>query len=257
MTPCHLRVFTPTDGMIMDRERKVISGFLAAHATLAQEASETAVHGYRIAARRLQSLLALWRPLIYKPKLERRLARAINRLSALRDAQVHALRFGGEVQVDSRKLDLPDLAADLRDWRQRCEEWGCQPCVGEIYAMYLGQGLLEHIDIEGRWTPRHWHRLRLMVKEARYGCELLVQGGQASPSWLAGLSEWQERLGQLQDRRQWLKRLPEEALKDEERAARQHTLERQMKIRCRELASWLPALRELALKLLRSGAAAG
>ena len=39
------------------------------------------VHAYRIAARRLLALLALWRPLIHEPELERRLTRAVGTLS--------------------------------------------------------------------------------------------------------------------------------------------------------------------------------
>ncbi|WP_429101450.1 CHAD domain-containing protein [Aeromonas veronii] len=46
---------------------------------------------------------------------------------------------------------------------------------------------------------RRWHRLRLEIKQARYGVELLLDLGSGDPGWLSALTHWQERLGQLQD----------------------------------------------------------
>ena len=42
---------------------------------------------------------------------------------------------------------------------------------------------------------RCWHRLRLVLKQARYGMELLTAQGGGDPAWLSMLVSWQERLG--------------------------------------------------------------
>lgn len=235
-------------------EQAVIGNYQEAARQLSQSADETSVHAYRVAARRLQSLLALWRPLIHSPSLERRLARAIARLSALRDAQVHALKFGGAAPA-SEPIKAPLFEPALMTWWQQREEWGSQPLLGPLYAMVLGQRLLILLDRDGVWPLRHWHRLRLVIKEARYGIELLVAEGMASHSWLSELSEWQELLGQLQDRRQWLRRLPSERLAAEEESARTVLLEAQIQERLQLLVRRRPVLRELAITLLRSGPA--
>lgn len=216
-------------------------------------ADDEAVHSYRIAARRLQSLLALWRPLIYVPRLERKLGQAVNSLSALRDAQVHAQKFGSKVSKAPPGVVLPLFEPVLRDWWEQREAWGNQPQLGIIYAMALGHRLLMCLDRPEPWALRDWHQLRLQVKEARYAIELLVCAGIASPSWLSELTEWQELLGQLQDRRQWLKRLPGQALSDEEQSARAVSLQQQIEARLATLIERKPLLRQLALGLLRTG----
>lgn len=82
------------EGLLLTQATSWVARYQEAARALREEASEPAVHGYRIAARRLLALLALWRPLTYHPELERRLLRSVGRLSALRDAQVYAERFG-------------------------------------------------------------------------------------------------------------------------------------------------------------------
>lgn len=82
------------EGLLLTQATSWVARYQEAARAVREEASEPAVHGYRIAARRLLALLALWRPLTYHPELERRLLRSVGRLSALRDAQVYAERFG-------------------------------------------------------------------------------------------------------------------------------------------------------------------
>ena len=68
---------------------RLVGQYRGATLALRQNKGMEEVHAYRIAARRLLALLALWRPLIHEPELERRLTRAAGTLSALRDAQVN------------------------------------------------------------------------------------------------------------------------------------------------------------------------
>lgn len=82
------------EGLLLTQATSWVARYQEAARAVREEASEPAVHGYRIAARRLLALLALWRPLTYHPELEQRLLRSVGRLSALRDAQVYAERFG-------------------------------------------------------------------------------------------------------------------------------------------------------------------
>ena len=81
-------------GKGLEQARCLMDQYWAATLALRQRAGSEEVHAYRIATRRLLALLALWRPLIHEPGLERRLMRAAGRLSALRDAQVYAAHFG-------------------------------------------------------------------------------------------------------------------------------------------------------------------
>lgn len=231
----------------MEHERDVILAFSQASVHLRQGADEEAVHGYRIAGRRVLSLLALWRPLIYEPRLERQLASAIKALSALRDAQVHALHFGDKAGTKSA-VPVPELESALLAWWLRREEWGRQPQLARFYAMSLGAGLLERLDVDGPLALRQWHALRLAVKAGRYGVELLVAQGDAPLGWLAELCEWQELLGQLQDRRQWRRRL---ALEGELGTA--DKLATQLTQRQRQLERRRPVLRELAVRMAQRG----
>ncbi|MGL5200244.1 MAG: CHAD domain-containing protein, partial [Aeromonas veronii] len=82
------------EGLLLTQATSWVARYQEAARAVREGASEPAVHGYRIAARRLLALLALWRPLTYHPELEQRLLRSVGRLSALRDAQVYAERFG-------------------------------------------------------------------------------------------------------------------------------------------------------------------
>ncbi|MGL4892281.1 MAG: CHAD domain-containing protein, partial [Aeromonas veronii] len=82
------------EGLLLTQATSWVARYQEAARAVREEASEPAVHGYRIAARRLLALLALWRPLTYHPELERRLLRSVGLLSALRDAQVYAECFG-------------------------------------------------------------------------------------------------------------------------------------------------------------------
>ncbi|MHA7001209.1 CHAD domain-containing protein [Aeromonas schubertii] len=227
----------------MEHEFSVIRAFIKAAGVLRQGADEAAVHGYRIAARRVESLLALWRPLVYQPRLERRLASAIKRLSALRDAQVHALHFGHGTGAVPR-VRVVELEPALLAWWQRREEWGAQPQLARLYAMSLGANLLERLDVDGPMTLHQWHRLRLAIKGSRYGVELLLAQGEVPIGWLAELTQWQELLGQLQDRRQWRERFEQEG-----ESGAVDKLNTQLAQRQRQLERRRPVLRMLAVRM--------
>ncbi len=98
---------------LLAQARGLVASYRHAARAVRREASETHVHGYRIAARRMQALLALWRPALCHSKLERRLQRAIGRLSALRDAQVYAARFGASSTIVLPKVTVPLFRACL------------------------------------------------------------------------------------------------------------------------------------------------
>lgn len=197
-----------------EQARQLIDEYWTAALALRQQAGMAEVHAYRIASRRLLALLALWRPLIYQPGLERRLQRATSKLSALRDAQVFAERFGGKPHaIVSPKA--PMLAVRLERWLERLgqvpAEFNPLPLYQMQLALCLADGLaapgLDGVSVSHQRQLRHWHKLRLILKQTRYGVELLVGQGEGDSAWLTMLVEWQNRLGQLQDARQWLKRL--------------------------------------------------
>ncbi|MCH7373503.1 MULTISPECIES: CHAD domain-containing protein [Aeromonas] len=193
--------------------RRLIDQYGAATLALRQQAEPAEVHAYRIAARRLLALLALWRPLIHQPGLERRLLRATATLSTLRDAQVYEARFGGKPHGMSAPR-VPMLTVRLARWLDRLAQvpadFNPLPLFQMQLALSLADGLAEPgLDAcAGKQRQlRHWHKLRLILKRTRYGVELLVGQGHGDPAWLVMLTAWQDRLGQLQDARQWLKRL--------------------------------------------------
>ena len=196
-----------------EQPRRLMDQYWAATLALRQRAGSEEVHGYRIATRRLLALLALWRPLIHEPGLERRLMRAVGRLSALRDAQVYAAHFGGKPLPEAAPR-VPMLTVRLARWLDRLLLVPADFNPLPLFQMHLALGLadclaepgLEH-SAGNRLRLRHWHRLRLVLKQTRYGVELLVGQGEGDPAWLSMLIEWQDRLGQLQDARQWHRRL--------------------------------------------------
>jgi CHAD domain-containing protein len=198
----------------LEQARRLISQYEAATLALRQQAEPAEVHAYRIAARRLLALLALWRPLIHQPGLERRLLRATATLSALRDAQVYEERFGGKHHGLSVP-PVPMLTVRLDRWLDRLAlvpaDFNPLPLFQMQLALRLADGLaepgLDAASVSDKRQLRHWHKLRLILKQTRYGVELLLDQGAGDPAWLPMLVSWQERLGQLQDGRQWLKRL--------------------------------------------------
>ncbi|MFM4850762.1 CHAD domain-containing protein [Aeromonas rivipollensis] len=200
-------------GKGLEQARRLMDQYWAATLALRQRAGSEEVHGYRIATRRLLALLALWRPLIHEPGLERRLMRAVGRLSALRDAQVYAAHFGGKPLPEAAPR-VPMLTVRLARWLDRLLLVPADFNPLPLYQMHLALGLadclaepgLEHSTCN-RLRLRHWHRLRLVLKQTRYGVELLLGQGEGDPAWLSMLIEWQDRLGQLQDARQWHRRL--------------------------------------------------
>ncbi|MGK4473127.1 CHAD domain-containing protein [Aeromonas molluscorum] len=227
----------PLRERLLGQARALINHYWAATLALRQQAGLEQVHGYRIAARRLHALLALWRPLIYHPRLERRLLNAVRRLSPLRDEQVYASHFvhhkpagkgkgeekegkGGTSPADSVKV--PMLAVALDEWLDAVAQVpaGFDPLAW--YRLQLGLRLsllLNQSDDEQSAKSkklkndkllRQWHKVRAEIKQIRYGCELLVAMGAGDPDWLTLLGRWQEQLGQLQDGRQWYKRLRRE-----------------------------------------------
>ena len=214
------------ESLLLTQATSWVARYQEAARAVREEASEPAVHGYRIAARRLLALLALWRPLTYHPELERRLLRSVGRLSALRDAQVYAERFGkppaSTGNTHKSACRVPLLSRRLARWLAAVAQVQVQDArvLAFLYQQHLAlrldeaqSALDEPIPCVGKSASsrqqqlRRWHRLRLEIKQARYGVELLLDLGSGDPGWLSTLTHWQERLGQLQDWRQWRRRL--------------------------------------------------
>ncbi|WP_254203674.1 CHAD domain-containing protein [Aeromonas sp. FDAARGOS 1409] len=240
----------------VEQARRLIEQYGAATQALRQRVGADEVHAYRIAARRLLALLALWRPLIHAPELESRLSRAVGRLSALRDAQVYAAHFGGPSHQEQVPTRVPGLAGRLARWLARLEEVpaGVDPL--PLFQLHLALSLADALAAPGLSSSdgrkarlRHWHRLRLVLKRIRYGVELLIGQGEGNPAWLPMLVEWQDRLGQLQDTRQWLRRLGDQ----KGRGKRRRTLEEAMRCQLRQLDCQQAELVGLRMALLRQG----
>lgn len=205
------------EGLLLTQATSWVARYQEAARAVREEASEPAVHGYRIAARRLLALLALWRPLTYHPELERRLLRSVGRLSALRDAQVYAERFGkppaSTVNTHKSACRVPLLSRRLARWLAAVAQVPDARALASLYQQHLAlrldeaQSALDEPISSRQQQLRRWHRLRLEIKQARYGVELLLDLGSGDPGWLSTLTHWQERLGQLQDWRQWRRRL--------------------------------------------------
>lgn len=201
---------------LLAQARMLVASYRHAARAVRREASETHVHGYRIAARRMQALLALWRPALCHPKLERRLQRAIGRLSALRDAQVYAARFGASSTIVLPRVTVPLFSSLLAHWLDALEQIPDTSGLARHYRRHLARrldGVLSRLDehpagnVSHRQQLRCWHHLRLEIKQARYGAELLLELGAGETQWVSAFSHWQERLGQLQDWRQWRRAL--------------------------------------------------
>lgn len=201
---------------LLAQARVLVASYRHAARAVRREASETHVHGYRIAARRMQALLALWRPALCHPKLERRLQRAIGRLSALRDAQVYAARFGASSTIVLPRVTVPLFSGQLARWLDALEQISDTSGLARHYRRHLARrlgGVLSRLDerpagdVSHRQPLRRWHHLRLEIKQARYGAELLLELGAGEAQWVSAFSHWQERLGQLQDWRQWRRAL--------------------------------------------------
>ncbi|QTL93578.1 CHAD domain-containing protein [Aeromonas jandaei] len=201
---------------LLAQARVLVASYRHAARAVRREASETHVHGYRIAARRMQALLALWRPALCHSKLERRLQRAIGRLSALRDAQVYAARFGASSTIVLPRVTVPLFSGLLASWLDALEQISDTSGLARHYRRHLARrldGALSRLDehpagdVSHRQQLRRWHHLRLEIKQARYGAELLLELGAGEAQWVSAFSHWQERLGQLQDWRQWRRAL--------------------------------------------------
>ena len=225
---------------LLVQARVLVASYRHAARAVCREASEPHVHGYRIAARRMQALLALWRPALCHPKLERRLQRAIGRLSALRDAQVYAARFGASSTIVLPKVTVPLFSGLLAHWLYELEQIPDTSGLARHYRRHLARrldGALSRLDenqfgnVSHRQQLRRWHHLRLEIKQARYGAELLLELGAGEAQWVSAFSHWQERLGQLQDWRQWRR-----ALKGNKRQSRVRSkLKRKIVTRLRRL----------------------
>ncbi|WP_041207714.1 CHAD domain-containing protein [Aeromonas jandaei] len=201
---------------LLAQARVLVASYRHAARAVRREASETHVHGYRIAARRMQALLAFWRPALCHSKLERRLQRAIGRLSALRDAQVYAARFGASSIIVLPKVTVPLFSGLLARWLDALEQTPDTSGLARHYRRHLARRLDRALsrldenpagDVSHRQQLRRWHHLRLEIKQARYGAELLLELGAGEAQWVSAFSHWQERLGQLQDWRQWRRAL--------------------------------------------------
>ncbi|PTT49043.1 CHAD domain-containing protein [Aeromonas sp. HMWF016] len=225
---------------LLAQARVLVASYRHAARAVRREASEPHVHGYRIAARRMQALLALWRPALCHPTLERRLQRATGRLSALRDAQVYAARFGASSIVVLPKVTVPLFSGLLARWLDELEQIPDTSGLARHYRRHLARRLdaaLSRLDenqvgnVSHRQQLRRWHHLRLEIKQARYGAELLLELGAGEAEWVSAFGHWQEQLGQLQDWRQWRR-----ALKGNKRQRRvRQKLKRKIVTRLRRL----------------------
>ena len=227
-----------------EQAQTLIARYLAAVLALRQQAGEPEVHDYRIVARRLLALLALWRPLVHHPELERRLGEAVHRLSTLRDAQVYGERYGAlsPGTAPTPHIRVPMLTVRLEAWFEavsRMPPWIDLAILHQQHlALRLVAGLARFEEVtdalngeDGRAFSdekrlRHWHKLRLELKQTRYGVELLLAQGAGESDWLRILTAWQARLGQLQDWRQWRKLLKQPADQGKRPAARAARAER-------------------------------
>ena len=228
-----------------EQAQTLIARYLAAVMALRQQAGEPEVHDYRIVARRLLALLALWRPLVHHPELEQRLSDAVHRLSALRDAHVYTERYGSlsSWTAPAPHIRVPMLTVRLEAWFEavsRMPPWIDLAILHQQHlALRLAAGLARFEEavnaldgerdavLSSEEKLRHWHKLRLEIKQIRYGVELLLVQGEGESDWLRLLTAWQERLGQLQDWRQWRKLLKRPASKGKRPAARAARAERQ------------------------------
>ncbi|BBG89433.1 MULTISPECIES: CHAD domain-containing protein [Aeromonas] len=233
---------------------RLVGQYRGATLALRQHKGMEEVHAYRIAARRLLALLALWRPLIHEPELERRLTRAVGTLSTLRDAQVYAQHHGGSLR-QNRLPRVPLLTGPLARWLARLEEVPVDVDLLPLFRLHLALSLSDalakttSLPVGIRAKLRCWHRLRLVLKQARYGMELLTAQGGGDPAWLSMLVSWQEGLGQLQDRRQWLRRLGGETGRGQQRRA----LKTEIRCQLLQLDCHQAELVALRMALLQSG----
>ena len=101
-----------------------------------------------------------------------------------------------------------------------------------------------------RQQLRRWHRLRLEIKQVRYGVELLQALGGGDPGWLTTLTHWQERLGQLQDWRQWRRALRAEQGRPHQQTKLQQQLKGKVTARLRLLECQQAELVALKLAML-------
>ncbi|MGL5391989.1 MAG: CHAD domain-containing protein, partial [Shewanella sp.] len=164
----------------------------------------------------------------------------IVRLSDLRDAQVYAARFGNGRADTLLRVRVPLFSARLDRWLQALEQCADTCELPNSYRRHLAHRLdtvLAHLDeahigsLSHRQLLRRWHHLRLEIKQARYGAELLLMLGAGTPEWIGLLGDWQERLGQLQDWYQWRR-----ALKGSEGACRiRHKLKGKIRVRMHRL----------------------
>lgn len=207
---------------------RLVGQYRGATLALREHKGMEEVHAYRIAARRLLALLALWRPLIHEPELERRLTRAVGTLSALRDAQVYAQHHGGSLR-QNRLPRVPLLTGPLARWLARLEEVPVGVDLLPLFQLHLALSLSEalaktsSLPVGIRAKLRCWHRLRLVLKQAR--------------------------LGQLQDRRQWLRRLRGETGRGQQRRA----LKTEIRCQLLQLDCHQAELVGLRMALLQSG----
>ncbi|WP_042011297.1 CHAD domain-containing protein [Aeromonas fluvialis] len=240
------------EGLLLTQAKGWVARYQEVARAVREEASEPAVHGYRIAARRLLALLALWRPLVYHPELERRLLRSVGRLSALRDAQVYAERFGKPSAAmtgpHAPVCRVPMLSRRLTRWLAAVAQVPDARALVSLYQQHLAlrldeaQCVLDELPLSTgksahsrRQQLRRWHRLRLEIKQVRYGVELLQALGVGEQSWLSTLTHWQERLGQLQDWRQWRRRLRAEQGRPHKQTKRWQQLKQKITARLRQL----------------------
>lgn len=251
---------------LLEQAEALIARYQSATLAVRQQAGEEQVHDYRVAGRRLLALFALWRPLVYRPELERRLRQAVQRLSALRDAQVYAARFDFLGETPSvTDIRVPLLTGGLSEWTEAIRRMPVWVDLALLHRQHLALRLWQALeslasckkgDRLNLRTLRHWHRLRLEIKQTRYGVELLLPLGEGEKDWLVTLTAWQEQLGQLQDWRQWRKRLRGPARTGTQikraRMERQQ-LRQQMVLRLHQLDCQQAELVGLKIALQRSG----
>ncbi|NIF18538.1 CHAD domain-containing protein [Pantoea sp. Cy-639] len=195
---------------------------LACRERLAADTDSEALHDLRTTLRRLRSLLRPLRGLPGVDHLEDA-AKSLGTLTTpLRDREVLAAQLiaqghgqAGERRLEGRARTFAGVAASPQLHRVLA--------ILEAFPMFLRaagrEGLAEHLRrrldkrLEKQWRalraalddPAHdRHRLRLLIKRARYGAEAYPQLGHAGKRLQRLLRQAQGDLGDWHDRVQWL-----------------------------------------------------
>ena len=193
--------------------------------------SADALHGFRVAVRRLRSTLRAYRPFLMQSvdrKLRRRLTRVAAATSASRDldvqiawlrderghadllAQLEETKLGADKEPrDELEARWPSLDARLRKrlTRYKIRLDLAEPKPTPSFAQVAGQLASEHVNtLEARLRAicsrddyRAAHRARVAGKRLRYLLEPLAASVVGVPDVIESLKKLQDVLGELQD----------------------------------------------------------